>query len=620
MMRMKLRRNTSAIATTLLVAAVLVSPRSGVSLAGGSAAAAELTPSAPGAAATRGAKCPSEPVVVNLLSADDSTIEPTAGSWTGSNAELNQDTERFYAGTASLSLTASDAGDMSAETGGEAVTGGRPYSGQARVGRAAGSRHVSAALSWRDSAGAVLSVSSGAELEQQGAEDESGWTWVTASGKAPTGAASVSLRVSVEGVEAGETHYVDVAMVEQSAAPSAWVIGTDGVAPQPKECDDDPNGNGDDDPNGNGNGGPNGDDDDPKGNGDGDTRPGDGRGDGNGNGGPNGSGAGKHDGSQGPARGSKGDGRGSGRNSKRGSDGSGSVPGGSPFGKPASPGGPQPTGSYSTNSLMSAALRLRSLGWSNEQIARKVFAPFIIAGESGFINTWGAPRSGGRSHEGQDVFCDYGAPVLASEAGTIEFDEGGLGGRVARLHRPDGSYWYYAHLADWNTADFSNGDTVRPGDVIGFCGNTGNAITTPPHVHFGWYLANGRAANPMAMLVEWLRAAEKRTLGYVTSAEFEHAAKVEELTSARRFGDDFTFNPAASQGDFPTPLLFTGPLRLALALQESLAAQEGALIVTKGQDDVGDPEVLHFEAWLSSGAGPVAPAGAPLTFGGDAAD
>jgi hypothetical protein len=49
-----------------------------------------------------------------------------------------------------------------------------------------------------------------------------------------------------------------------------------------------------------------------------------------------------------------------------------------------------------------------------------------------------------RQHEGQDVFCDYGAPVLASEVGIVEFGTDVLGGRVARLFRPDGSHWYYA--------------------------------------------------------------------------------------------------------------------------------------------------------------------------------
>ncbi|MDQ4026412.1 MAG: M23 family metallopeptidase, partial [Actinomycetota bacterium] len=168
---------------------------------------------------------------------------------------------------------------------------------------------------------------------------------------------------------------------------------------------------------------------------------------------------------------------------------------------------PSIPGSFNTEKLLATAARLRSLGLPEEQVASKVFAPFIIGGYATWIDTWGAPRYGPgpivRTHEGQDVFCDVGTPLLASEAGTIEFDEGGLGGRVARLYRSDGSYWYYAHLSDWNTEGFSSGDRVEAGDVIGYCGNSGNAITTPAHVHFGWYLPNGEAKNPMRMLVSW---------------------------------------------------------------------------------------------------------------------
>ena len=168
-------------------------------------------------------------------------------------------------------------------------------------------------------------------------------------------------------------------------------------------------------------------------------------------------------------------------------------------------------GSFSTAALLDALPSRRALR-SRERVPQ--FAPFIIAGPASWTDTWGAPRSGpgslARRHEGQDVFCRYGDPVLASERGHVEFDEGGLGGKVARLHRADGSYWYYAHLSAWNTRDVASGDRVGPGDVIGYCGNSGNAIGSPPHVHFGLYGSNGRAINPVTDLVRWLRAAEGR--------------------------------------------------------------------------------------------------------------
>jgi hypothetical protein len=200
-------------------------------------------------------------------------------------------------------------------------------------------------------------------------------------------------------------------------------------------------------------------------------------------------------------------------------------------------------GSYSTDRLLSVGARLRALGWSHDQVVDKVFPPFILGGAANWIDSWGAPRYGPgtavRTHEGQDVFCRYGDPVLATESGTVEYGDGGLGGTVARLHRSDGSYWYYAHLSEVNDKQFPSGTRVRRGDVIGFCGNTGNAITTPPHVHFGWYQSDGSAKNPMRHLVRWLRAAEDHAALVAAKAQGKRVAQIDSLTAARRFGDAF---------------------------------------------------------------------------------
>jgi murein DD-endopeptidase MepM/ murein hydrolase activator NlpD len=203
-----------------------------------------------------------------------------------------------------------------------------------------------------------------------------------------------------------------------------------------------------------------------------------------------------------------------------------------------------PQGSFNTDRLVALAIELRGLGWSERRIVAEVYPPFIIAGPAAWVNTWGAPRFGPapgqlRTHEGQDVFCRSGDPVLAAEPGTIEFDEGGLGGRVARLSRPDGGFWYYAHLSDWNTKRFSSGETVEVGDVIGYCGDSGNAAGGSPHVHFGLYDEDGVAQDPMRFLIKWLRQAIERAFGSVEGATAQRAQRIDSHITQRLFGDAF---------------------------------------------------------------------------------
>lgn len=166
-------------------------------------------------------------------------------------------------------------------------------------------------------------------------------------------------------------------------------------------------------------------------------------------------------------------------------------------------------GRYSTATLMDLEEDLRERGASTK-VLRRVYAPFIIGGAAEFSDTWGAVRHDVhntlRPHLGQDVFCEYGAPVLAAETGTVEFVRDRLGGTVVRLHRTDGGYWYYAHLSEY-ADELRSGDSVETGDVIGYCGDSGNASGGSPHVHFGSYPG---PVNPMGDLVTWLESAEQR--------------------------------------------------------------------------------------------------------------
>jgi hypothetical protein len=264
-----------------------------------------------------------------------------------------------------------------------------------------------------------------------------------------------------------------------------------------------------------------------------------GSGGGGGGGGTGGGGGGKDGGSGG---GGGKDGGGSGRNGGGGHGGGG---GNETVAPPASIAGRIP-GAYDTSSLVAVAARLRALGMPAEEVVAKVYPPFIIAGRASWIDTWHAPRYGPapgqiRVHEGQDVFCDYGDPVLAPVDGWVDFSNGGLGGITARVHENTGRYWYLTHLSDTNH-DLTIGQQVGAGTIVGYCGNSGNAATTAPHVHFGWYAEGGvDARNPMRHLIDWLETAERRVLGVVVKADKTRQRQYSSglLTTARRFGDSF---------------------------------------------------------------------------------
>jgi len=116
-------------------------------------------------------------------------------------------------------------------------------------------------------------------------------------------------------------------------------------------------------------------------------------------------------------------------------------------------------------------------------------------------NTWQAPRSTDRLHQGQDIFAPRGTPILsATEAYIMKIGENSLGGQTVSVVGAGGRVYYYAHL-DSYAPQLAEGDFVTTNSVLGFVGTTGNAAGTPPHLHFGVY-APGGAINPLPLLTD----------------------------------------------------------------------------------------------------------------------
>lgn len=119
-----------------------------------------------------------------------------------------------------------------------------------------------------------------------------------------------------------------------------------------------------------------------------------------------------------------------------------------------------------------------------EPPADNVF-PVPLPYEVDFADSWGACRDDcERRHKGNDLMADEGTPAVAVEPGVIakvDDTDDGLGGLTVWLRGDSGVAYYYAHNAENLVAE---GQRVARGQTIARVGHTGNARTTPPHIHF----------------------------------------------------------------------------------------------------------------------------------------
>jgi murein DD-endopeptidase MepM/ murein hydrolase activator NlpD len=117
-------------------------------------------------------------------------------------------------------------------------------------------------------------------------------------------------------------------------------------------------------------------------------------------------------------------------------------------------------------------------------------------------NSWGDPRDGGaRKHKGIDIFAPKGTDIVAVTDGIISYiGDQPKGGHCLWLTTENGASFYYAHLDRW-AAGLFEGMEVHTGDLLGYVGNTGNARTTPSHLHFG-INENDEMVNPYPILTK----------------------------------------------------------------------------------------------------------------------
>jgi murein DD-endopeptidase MepM/ murein hydrolase activator NlpD len=127
-----------------------------------------------------------------------------------------------------------------------------------------------------------------------------------------------------------------------------------------------------------------------------------------------------------------------------------------------------------------------------------VFGACPVGRPRAFVDTFGAPRPGGRTHQGIDLMAPLGTPIYAAQSGRFEQNYNSLGGTSALVYATNGDFTYYAHMSSY--AGVANGATVTAGTMIGHVGNTGDAQGGPYHLHFEYHPGGGGAVDPYNLL------------------------------------------------------------------------------------------------------------------------
>jgi murein DD-endopeptidase MepM/ murein hydrolase activator NlpD len=126
-------------------------------------------------------------------------------------------------------------------------------------------------------------------------------------------------------------------------------------------------------------------------------------------------------------------------------------------------------------------------------------------GTRGYIGEFGAPRSGGRTHEGFDVVAACGTRLVAARTGMVlrrGYDPVLYGNYLLIHGQGERRSYFYAHMRQ--PARVRKGEDVYAGEPVGAVGETGNARSVGCHLHFELHV-HGVPVDPEPALRRWDR-------------------------------------------------------------------------------------------------------------------
>jgi peptidoglycan LD-endopeptidase LytH len=137
-----------------------------------------------------------------------------------------------------------------------------------------------------------------------------------------------------------------------------------------------------------------------------------------------------------------------------------------------------------TRERYSSATR-RAIGKLDDDEVDHMPVPVLFVSYAKIYPDFGDPRDGGaREHEGQDILAPLRSFIVSpTDAVVTRTGKGGSAGTYVYTAAPGGETFRYMHL-DEIADDIKTGTVLKPGDLIGYVGNTGNAAGGPTHLHF----------------------------------------------------------------------------------------------------------------------------------------
>ena len=137
---------------------------------------------------------------------------------------------------------------------------------------------------------------------------------------------------------------------------------------------------------------------------------------------------------------------------------------------------------------------------------------FPLVAETALWDNYGDSR-GTHSHAGIDMENPWRAPVVAVEAGKVEYADSGLGGCMLYLYGRSGTMYLYIHLNNDLTPKndgkggckkdvtfaVPDGARVAAGQQVAWNGDSGDANGNP-HLHFEVHPGGGADTNPFPHL------------------------------------------------------------------------------------------------------------------------